>query len=842
MAASDGAQVDTGAPGLPQLGMRLLLGALIVIAGLLILQRWGAAERAERAAFGLVSGTIRLADLEEPVEVLRDARGIPHVIADASAEAWFGFGFVHAQDRLAQMTWLRRRALGRSAEVEGEAALPADRLARLLEIGTASEAAVEGLPESSRAVLESYALGVNARIARIKQGRVAAPQALAVQIDSVNPWRPADSLAIVKLLSWCMGGTLETTLVLDDLIQRLDSVPARPFFPGRSSVDFGVAPNLPSRSEEAVESLAAPETRAPIGSTRMLCEGVGIPTGGAWVLGARASESRAPIVLADWHVAPAAPSLFYEVHLSAGDLQAAGASVPGSPILWAGRNREVAWAGVPASAPIADLFIETLRIGRGLYQNGKLWAPLGEREELIRYRDPRGGEMRELSMRVQSTRHGPLIEAMVPVEEAESPSESGEKHRAARALSWTGARAGDGLTSMLALMRASKADEVVELLADHHEPVLTFASADGFGAGGVQVAGWLETRPLPTGLVPAQGRLRSFDWCERVPIESLPNQTLSEAEQPWVMALDQAWPKEGGLDQTEWLWRPGDRAVRLNARLTERRKEGRLDLRAASELLEDDVASRAPRVVASALSLARRSGSLPIEADEVARLLERWDGRMSAESGGAAAYHLLIDRLLTHLLEEPFGKALFERYLKAPHVDPQHAVERLLIRSAALNRERGWTDAERVGEATRLALRETWVNLNHHLGPTRGRWAWGSLHRLRFEPVGPRKKTADFFRPILDARGSGQTLSFAHHRPGVSFEVEKAGLYQVAMDLAESDRLLSTLVPGQAEHPGHPHALDGLMRRESKRLSIFATSRLVVEQESAERLVLEPAP
>ncbi len=842
MAGSDGTHAETGAPGLPQLGMRLLLGALIVIAGLLILQRWGAADRSERESFALASGTIRLADLKKPVEVLRDARGIPHVIADSPSEAWFGFGFVHAQDRLAQMTWLRRRARGRAAEVDGLEALPADRLARLLEIGTASEAAVEKLPESSRAVLEAYALGVNARIARIRQGRVGAPKALAVHIDSVDPWQPADSLAVVKLLSWCMGGTLETTLVLDDLIQRLDSVPARPFFPGRSSVDFGVAPSLPFRSEETTETLAAPETRAPIGSTRMLCEGIGTPTGGAWVLDARASESRAPIVLADWHVAPAAPALFYEVHLSAGDLQAAGASMPGSPILWTGRNKELAWAGVPASAPVADLFIETLRVGRGLYQNGKLWAPLAERVETILYRDPRGGEMREVNMRVRTTRHGPLIEALVPEEEGATPVEGGERHRAARALAWTGARAGDGLTSMLSLMRAKKAEDVRELLADHHEPVLAFAYADESGAGGIQVAGWLAKRPLPTGLVPVQGRLRSFDWRERVPIDSLPNQSLEDADKPWVMALDQAWPKAGGLDQTEWLWRPGDRAVRLNARLTEARKEGRLDLRAASELLEDDVASRAPRVVAAALSLARQGKPLAIEAEEVARLLERWDGRMSAESGGAAAYHLLIDRLLTHLLEEPFGTALFQRYLNAPHVDPQHAIERLLIRSAALNRERGWTDSARVGQAARLALRETWINLNYRLGPTRGRWAWGILHRLRFSPVGPRKKTADFVGPTVQARGSGQTLTYAHHRPGVSFDVEKAGLYQVAMDLAESDRLLSTLVPGQTEHPGHPHAFDGLARQKAKRLSIFATSRLVVEQESADRLVLEPTP
>jgi penicillin amidase len=246
MSASEGEPTEAPGPGLPQLGARLLIGAVCVIAALLVIQRWGAGDRRERESFALASGRIRISELAAPVELLRDARGIPHVIARREAEAWFGLGFAHAQDRLAQMVWLRRRADGRTAEFEGEGALVADRLARILEIRRASDAAIESLPASSKQVLESYAAGVNARLSRIRQGQVRAPVMLLGSIDTVEPWRPADSLAVVKLLSWCIGGTLETTLVLDDLIQRLDSVPARPFFPGRASIDFGVAPKHPS--------------------------------------------------------------------------------------------------------------------------------------------------------------------------------------------------------------------------------------------------------------------------------------------------------------------------------------------------------------------------------------------------------------------------------------------------------------------------------------------------------------------------------------------------------------------------------------------------------------------
>lgn len=837
MSVSEGSPAEGEAPGLPQLGLRLVAGAAMIVVGLLVAQQWGAGDRQARESFALVDGTIRLSQATTPVEVLRDDRGVPHLFARREADAWLALGFVHGQDRLAQMDWLRRRALGRSAELLGAEALPADRLARLLEIGRAAEAAVEILPDSTRAVLEAYAAGVNARIDRLRQGRVAPPLPLVGGVEPLENWRPADSLAIGKLLSWCAGGTLETTLVLDDLIHRLDSVPARPFFPGRASVDFGVAPDLP-RHPLPLRPAAAAAREALAGSTRALCRGLGIPTGGAWVLDGSVTESGAPILVADWHLEPTIPALFYEAHLVSGPLRVAGATIPGSPVFWTGRSREFAWAGVPASAPISDLFIETLREDRGLYQNGTLWTPIDERTETLRWRDPRGG-LQSSTLTIRSTRHGPLIESL---HEAATPQRGARPHATGRALAWTGALPGDGLTTMLGLLRLRSAEGLEALLAEHHEPVLAIAFADRSGQGGVQLAGWLPSRPLPTGLVPVQGRLRSFDWRERVAIEDLPGERLADRARPWVLALDQPWPGRGGLDQLEWLWRPGDRAARLEALLEPLIAAGPIDLRDAAGLLGDDRAQRAPRVAAAIVGLARRGGPLPVEAREVAALLERWDGSAAADSAGAAAYHLLIEHLLERLLREPFGDPLYARYLEAPHVRPQTAIERLVQRAARLRRAGGWTDEVRVTEAVRDSLRAVWVSLSQRLGPSRERWAWGGLHRLRFEPLLRQRSVASAEARRFAAAGSGQTLAFARHRPGLSFDVDRVALYRMAVDLGSPDGLLSALAPGQSEHPGHPQRLDGIARWSAPRLPLFETLRLSIEEGNVQRLLLEPAP
>ena len=44
--------------------------------------------------------TLEVAVIEQPVEVLRDEVGVPHIFAKSSRDAYFALGFVHAQDRL----------------------------------------------------------------------------------------------------------------------------------------------------------------------------------------------------------------------------------------------------------------------------------------------------------------------------------------------------------------------------------------------------------------------------------------------------------------------------------------------------------------------------------------------------------------------------------------------------------------------------------------------------------------------------------------------------------------------------------------------------------------------
>lgn len=846
-----------------------VIAALLIAAasaGGALLVRREATEREREAAFAAESGRLAVPGLAAPVEILRDARGVAHVQAVRDDDAWLSLGLVHAQDRLAQMLWLRRLARGRAAEAVGPTGLPADRLARTLGFGRLADAQVERLDDDTRTILASYAAGVNARIARVRGGEAPAPLSLAGPPAEIEDWQPADSIAVLKLLAWSSGNLLETGLVLDDLIERLGSQLARPFRPTGTGVrGVEIAGELSPRDiARAAPAGALDDLPFP---SRDLVRAVTIHGGSVCVLSGRHTESGAPILVADLHLPPTAPPLLYEVHVRGGGVDVAGATIPGMPVVWAGRNLHVAWAAVPARAVTVDLYKETLRTDAGRYQNGSRWVPLDERREVIRVRTAGGFE--EVEWTVRSTRHGPLIDPLLRAPASPAAVEAAPPEPATRrspreplAAAWTGAIPGDGIGPLLRVARARTAAEVVDALSRHHEPVVSVVYADRDGRVGLRMAGWLPRRTLPTSLVPVPGRLRLFDWREPIAYDDLPAKTLdggvsSTGDGGFLALSDGPIGDEGGdVAGIEWLWRTGETQERLERVLRQLTSPelqaarsgrtgaaaSRVDIRLAIRILSD-VGGRAARdVVPALLRVARREGALRPEAAEIADLLAAWDGASGPQSRGAAAYHLLMEHLSEDLFRGPFGDALYQRYRALPGVRPGAVVASIVTAADRSGASGGWTDTEIVSTALREGLRQTWVSLSYRLGAHRPGWWWARLHPLAFERFVGIGRVAAPGLPQVGIGGDDSTIAHAGSRAGPGFPVGHASSFQMAVDLATPDRMLSSLSPGQSEHPGHPYYADGLGRWLESKPSLLLTSRLLVEEEAGARLLLEPAP
>src|SRR5215472_6829210 len=90
-----------------------------------------AAQAPTEAAHPRASETIALSGLRQPVEILIDRWGVPHIYARNEADLFFAQGFNAARDRLFQIDLWRRRGLGRLAEVFGPAFVEQDKATRL---------------------------------------------------------------------------------------------------------------------------------------------------------------------------------------------------------------------------------------------------------------------------------------------------------------------------------------------------------------------------------------------------------------------------------------------------------------------------------------------------------------------------------------------------------------------------------------------------------------------------------------------------------------------------------------------------------------------------------------
>src|SRR5262245_3234659 len=76
-----------------------------------------------QAVLAQLDGDIKLSGLKEPVEVNRDRWGVAHIYAKNADDLFFAQGFVVAQDRLFQIDWWRRAALGETSEIIGKKGL-----------------------------------------------------------------------------------------------------------------------------------------------------------------------------------------------------------------------------------------------------------------------------------------------------------------------------------------------------------------------------------------------------------------------------------------------------------------------------------------------------------------------------------------------------------------------------------------------------------------------------------------------------------------------------------------------------------------------------------------------
>src|SRR5258705_5406496 len=187
----------------------LVLAAIALLGGYLYL----------RLSLPQVNGTVTVAGISAPIDIIRDQDAIPHIFASTKADALFGLGYVHAQDRLWQMEFQRRIGHGRLSEIFGEATIPQDRFLRTVGFGRAARSAWDHLPANARQQIDAYCAGVNAFISA-HRGRLLPPEFTLLRFEP-EPFTGPDVLVWVKMMAWDLSANYTLELMRHDIAAKV---------------------------------------------------------------------------------------------------------------------------------------------------------------------------------------------------------------------------------------------------------------------------------------------------------------------------------------------------------------------------------------------------------------------------------------------------------------------------------------------------------------------------------------------------------------------------------------------------------------------------------------------
>ena len=256
---------------------RIVLGLVVIVAVAGALLFWRV-----RAPLPDTSGTIEVDGLRSRTEIVRDVDEVPHIRAATEADALFGLGYVHAQERLWQMEFQRRVASGRLAEIVGEPGLKADRLLRTVGLARAAREAWPRLDAESRALIEAYVAGINAFLADHRGGSL--PVEFAIFRFAPEPWTGEDVVAWQKTMAWLLAANWRDETLRVELSARVGEEAANrltPAYPPNGPIILppdAVPPAAGSGAAPPVEPAARPvlprPRTAPAGESRGSADGV----------------------------------------------------------------------------------------------------------------------------------------------------------------------------------------------------------------------------------------------------------------------------------------------------------------------------------------------------------------------------------------------------------------------------------------------------------------------------------------------------------------------------------------------------------------------------------------
>ncbi len=740
--------------------------------------------------------TLAVDGIDAEVRIVRDNANVPHIFGENDNDVFFGLGYAHAQDRLWQMTVMRRTSQGRLSEVFGARTVEIDSLLRRLDIHRLAVQSMSAQDDQTLAALEAYAAGVNARLAEINDRALGrgAPEMFLFNAP-IAPWRPADSVAIIKLMGLQLTGHMDnevlrarTSLMLEDLARLLDVMPDVPgeglaALPEYAAL-FDTVPQFTQTAHAPRDPLSPFPARGLSGASN------------AWSAAPGRSATGGTLLANDPHLGFSAPALWYLARLELGVGGAIGGTIPGIPVILSGRSNRVGWGVTSAYVDDQDVFIEMLNPDNPEeYRTPAGYKPFETRPSIVEIKDEA-----PVTLTLRWTENGPVL----PGSHYNLNTVTPPGHVAA--LSWTLLSPRDtSMTAAFKLMYANSVEEAIATSEGFLSPALNLSliDEDTIAMKLIGAVPKRDIRHFSQGRMPSQGWRRVNRWDGRMPYATNPEFISPKGGilgNTNNKIIDRPFP-----DHVSFEWGDTQRVHRWE-RLMQSREVHTRDSFIEAQLDTVSFTARAllPLIGAELWFTGESApeGTPERQRQEALALLANWNGEMNEHLPEPLIYAAWVRALQDRLIRDELGP-LADEFV---HVEPLF-IERVYrdIDGAAI-----WCDVrqsaptETCSDMARLALDDALIWITETYGTALESLRWGDAHQATHDhQILGKVPVLRYFVNIRQSTSGGDNTLLRGRTSGTGdnpfLNVHGAG-YRGVYDFADPDSSVFINSTGQSGH------------------------------------------
>ena len=746
--------------------------------------------------------TFAMPEISAPVEIVRNNANVPHIFGKTDRDVYFALGFAHAQDRLWQMTMLRRTVQGRLSEVFGARTLKIDELLRRLDLYTLALGSVDAQDQPTKVALQAYADGVNAWIGQVNKQALGrgAPEFFLFSSE-ISAWAPADSIAIIKLMALQLSSHLEVEVLRAQMSLILPDARLRDILPDDLPRGITALPDYSSLMPGDMPAPAATRTAYIDDPLSPFHSSAFAGASNAWAAMPSKSAAGGALLANDPHLGFTAPSLWYLARLELQSGGVIGATIPGMPLVLVGRSADLGWGLTSSYLDDQDVVMERVNPDNP----EQYLTPDGPRDFTSRRTIITVKDQDPVTITLRWSQSGPIL----PGTHYDLGSVTPAGHVAA--LEWTALSGADtSMTAALRLMTAKSVDQAIAAGELFVAPAQNLMLVDQQGIG-LQLIGAMPVRDAShrtKGRMPAPGWEGANRWTGVFPYADNPrviNPSTGLLGNTNNKTVDRPFPRHVSYD-----WGDTQRIQRWLTLMKAREVHTRESfIEAQLDTVSPTARSLLPLIAADLWFTGEPAAEATPERlrQRALALMAEWNGEMNEHLPEPLIAEAWFRALQGRLTRDEIGAAAD----KFTHPEPVF-IERVYRNTDGAS---VWCDViqsaavESCSDIARIALDEALLGLVETYGPNLESWRWGDAHQATHDhPVLGEVPILRYFVNIRQSTSGGDSTLLRGRTIGTGpqpFLNVHGGGYRGVYDFADPDSSVFIIATGQSGHPMSRH-------------------------------------